>query len=83
MIAVGIPVLISGVGGTPHHYVPGGTPIPPKGTIFVLPGFGHLEPAFFIGIGLLIAGVYLLGQSIKTFGVRTSVRSTVPPEVHR
>jgi hypothetical protein len=83
LVAVAVPVIYSGVGGYPQYFNQPTAP-PPKGIIVVhafRPIF--IEPAIFVGIGLLVVGVYLLGQSIGALGIRTRVRGTVPPEVHR
>ena len=85
VIAVAIPVTLSGVGGAPGFAggcFPCGPPPPPKGTIIDLGGFIFIEPAFFVGIGLLVVGIYLLRQSIRTLGVRIRASDNAPP-VHR
>jgi hypothetical protein len=76
VIAVGIPVTYSGVGGGMRGglYCPTCPTSPPKGTFIILnfPGYTILfEPAFFIGVILIVIGVFLLRQSVKTLGIRT------------
>ena len=85
LVAVAIPVIFSGVGGAPLTASPVGKPFPPGGTVIVLGylGITFIGPAFFVGAGLLIVGIYLLRLSIRTLGVRINVRGTVPPEAHR
>lgn len=87
-VVVAIPVTFSGVGGFPFtdsaccfaHV------IAPKGTIVVL-HYGTVvlffEPAFFVGIGLLVLGVYLLRKGITTLGFRGSTRIPSRPDLHR
>jgi len=42
-----------------------------------------LEPAFFVGITFLIAGVYLIGQATKTFFGLKIDKLEPHPEFHR
>ncbi len=80
VIAVGIPMTYSGVtggGGIRNGlYCPtcDEMSVPLRGTFIILnipDGYLIFEPAFFIGVILIILGVFLLRQSIKTLGIRT------------
>ncbi|MDG7012659.1 MAG: hypothetical protein JRN11_05025 [Nitrososphaerota archaeon] len=87
-VVVAIPATFSGVGGIPFTYSPCcfAHVIAPKGAIVVL-HYGaavlFFEPAFFVGIGLLILGVYLLRNGIATLGFRGSTRILSRPDLHR
>ena len=87
-VVVAIPATFSGVGGLPFTFPPCcfAHIITPKGTIIVL-HYGSVvlffEPAFFIGIGLLILGVYLLRKGITTMGFKGSTRIPSRPDLRR
>ena len=90
VIAVGIPVTYSGVGGGIRGglglYCPACTTYSPKGAVIILnisDGYILFEPAFFIGVMLIILGVFLLRQSIKTLGIRTDRKPVTPAGFRR
>jgi hypothetical protein len=82
VIAVGIPVTYSGVGAWMRGDIYcSSCQTSPKGTFFVLDVWGGyilLEPAFFIGVALLVIGVFFLRQSIKSLGIRTDKKPVTP-----
>jgi hypothetical protein len=48
--------------------------VPLKSAFIILnipDGYILFEPAFFIGVVLIVVGVFLLRQSIKSLGIRT------------
>jgi hypothetical protein len=88
-VVVAIPATFSGVGGLPFTASPPccfAHIVTPRGTVVVL-HYGAVvlffEPAFFVGIGLLILGVYLLRKGITTLGFRGSTRIPSRPDLRR
>ena len=85
VIAVGVPATYSGVEGGGGMgtglYCPTCPTFSPKGTFIILNipnGYILLEPAFFIGVVLIVIGVFLLRQSIKSLGIRTDEKPVTP-----
>ena len=87
LVASGLPITFSGVGGPPPSAIPAGkSPSAPSGTMIAITHGDvtlWLEPAFFVGITFLIAGVYLIGQATKTFFGLKIDKLEPHPEFHR
>ncbi|MDG6903127.1 MAG: hypothetical protein JRM80_14375 [Nitrososphaerota archaeon] len=84
----GVHVAVSGVGGVPLYFAPG--PIgrvvtAVQGAVAIrVPSGGWLllEPAFFAGVALTVAGIALLWKGLRTLGVPVG-RKGVPAGYHR
>ena len=87
-VYTGLHVAVSGIGGMPMHFWPviyKNTPIAPHGAVairFPTGGWLFLEPAFFTGGGLAVAGIALLWEGLRTLGVPVG-RKGVPAGYRR